>query len=438
MSSGPLLEQVKSEILASIKPVFEENPELEEVFNNLVEPEYIHRWKAVWEDDKGVRHVNTCWRVQQSSALGPYKGGLRFDPSVTIDVLRFLALEQVFKNALTGKAIGGGKGGSDFNPKGKSDAEIRRFCEAFMLGLNRYIGADIDVPAGDIGVGGKVIGYLYGMWRKLGNGHVGVLTGKGLNWGGSKIRTEATGYGLLYMVREVLKDSDAEISPEKFLKSKSKAMKVLVSGSGNVATFAAKKAVSAGGIVLSMSDRRGTYWCNTGLTEEDIDGILAFKSKKQSSLPASVEYIEGEKPWQLKTDVQVDIALPCATQNEINVEDANALLARGVTILAEGSNLSSTEEAVGVYNENRDQLVYVTSKLANLGGVGTSYLEMVQNASKSYWSRDYADNELSEIMTQAYATAKAAATKYDVSLTDGANIAAFLKVAGVMQDLGYA
>lgn len=437
MASEPLLEQVKSEILASIKPVLDEQPDLKQVFDILVEPEYVHRWKAVWEDDQGVRHVNTCWRVQQNSALGPYKGGLRFDPSVTLDVLRFLALEQVFKNALTGKAIGGGKGGSDFNPKGKSDAEIRRFCEAFMLGLHKHIGPDFDVPAGDIGVGGKVIGYLYGMWRKLGHGHVGVLTGKGLDWGGSKIRTEATGYGLLYMVREVLMDMNDNVSPKKFLKSKKKSYKVLISGSGNVATYAAKKAVQAGGHVLTMSDRNGTYWCEKGLTEQTIDGILAFKAK-EGGLPSGVEYLEGVKPWQAKADVQVDIALPCATQNEVDAKDAKALLGRGVTILAEGSNLSSTEEAVGVYNENRDKLDYVTSKLANLGGVGTSYLEMMQNSYKTYWTREKADEELDGIMKQAYAASKEAASKYNVSLTDGANISAFLKVAGVMKDLGYA
>jgi len=406
--------------------VFKKDPDMRRIFDVISEPEYVHRWKAVWEDDKGEQHVNICWRVQQNSALGPYKGGLRFDPSVTLDTLRFLALEQVFKNALTGKAIGGGKGGSDFNPKGKSDNELRRFCEAFMLGLHRVIGPDMDVPAGDIGVGGKVIGYLYGFWRKLRGGHVGVLTGKGLDWGGSELRTEATGYGLVYLTIEHLNDKSMELSGQK----------VLISGSGNVATYAAKKCIQEGAIVLTLSDRNGTYFCDKGMTEDQVDGILAAK-QKNGKVPKGITKIPGKNPWIAKKNVKADIVLPCATQNEIEEGDAQVLIERGVHSIVEGSNLSSTAEAVAVYRQNSKSLDYIGSKLANLGGVGTSYLEMVQNAYKSHWEPEQVDKELHDMMKKAYKLAKDAATEYGVSITDGANIAAFLKVAKVMKELGY-
>ena len=466
-ASFPTFLQARHEIESSLEPVFAKDPSMRAVFAAMCRPNYIHTFKVRWEDDSGrIRH-QTGWRVQQSNALGPYKGGLRFDPSVNLDVLRFLALEQTLKNALTGAPMGSGKGGSDFNPKGKSPAEIRRFCDAFMAGLHRVVGPDMDVPAGDIGVGGTVIGYLYGAWLRLGHGHGGVLTGKPIEVGGSAGRTEATGFGLVYITEMLVKDK---------LNSQLKGMHVLVSGSGNVATYAAIKCIQLGAIVHSLSDRAGTYFAKDGLSEADVRAILESKSASGGKLPSGVEVIKGVRPWQANTSVKIDIALPCATQNEINEADAKALVARGVRVVAEGANLPSEDGAVAVYRKNK--LLYVNAKLSNCGGVGTSFFEasspvfaacrcqrgqalllllllcppahptpppithnenqkqMAQNASRSAWDVDRVDKELRDLMAQAYEQAKKAAEEYGVSLSDGANIAGFLRVAKAMQLLG--
>lgn len=427
-----LLDQVKEEVSASLEKLFEKDPSLKTVFDNVAEPEQVHRWKAVWYDDKGNIQVNTCWRVQQNSCLGPYKGGLRFDESVTLDVLRFLALEQTFKNALTGKAIGGGKGGSNFSPRNKSQGEINRFCQAFMTGLHKFVGPDVDVPAGDIGVDGRVIGYLYGSWKRLGGGHNGVLTGKSVTLSGSNLRAEATGYGIIYLLQEHLAKT------RKTKKQLLKKFKVIISGVGNVATHCAKKAIQQQAQVLTVSDRKGTYFCANGLQEKDIDAILNHK-RKNGKLPKHIEQIK-KKPWEVISDkkLSIDIVIPCATQNEINENDAKLIIQSKCKVLIEGSNLSSTAAAVHVYKSHSKTLDYIGSKLANLGGVGTSYLEMMQNAQKQRWTSERVDEELHNIMKHAYQLASSAAAEYNVSLSDGANIAAFKKVANAMRLLGYA
>lgn len=437
MTINPLLDQVKEEITESLAALFEEKPDLKLIFDNICEPEKVHRWKVTWYDDSGKLQVNTCWRVQQNSCLGPYKGGLRFDSSVSLDVLRFLALEQTFKNALTGKNIGGGKGGSDFNPRGRSDAEINRFCKGFMQGLHKFVGADIDVPAGDIGVNAKVIGYLFGAWKQLGGGHTGVLTGKSPLLSGSNLRTEATGYGVIYLLKEHL----SQVAGKKTKKQPLKGLQITISGSGNVATYCAKKAIELKAKVLTLSDRKRTYFCAQGLKDEDVNAILEFKSsKEEKALPKHIKTIEGKKPWEaiLDENVKVNVAIPCATQNEITKDDALGLLKSGCKLLIEGSNLSSTKEAVQVLKENEKDIEYIGSKLANLGGVGTSYLEMMQNTQKEVWSSEKVDEELHKIMTDAYKAATNAAKKYSVSISDGANIAAFLKISDAMKQLGYA
>lgn len=424
--------QAAEEILVSLKPLFKKRPEYLHVARVMMEPERIVRFRVSWFDDDGVQHVNRGYRCQVSSALGPYKGGMRFHPSVRLGTLRFLGTEQVLKNALSGLPLGGGKGGSDFNPKGRSDAEVRRFCEALMLELYRHIGADTDVPAGDIGVGAREIGYLAGAYKRTANLHTGgVLTGKGVGWGGSEVRTEATGYGLVYLVREFMDDHDDKVEGKR----------VLVSGSGNVATYASKKFTALGAKVLTMSDSDGTVVEPDGFTEEQIEEIIVLKTQKRGRISeyssGSSKYHKGKTPWQLGLDA--DIVAPCATQNELGEDDAGALAKdSGVKLLAEGANMPSTNEAIEVFKSNGVRIL--PAKAANCGGVATSGLEMSQNSERDHWDADKVDERLQSIMKGIYKQSKEAAAEYglDDDLQFGANAAGFIRVADAMIAQGFA
>lgn len=416
--------QAVKEVLESLEPVVEKRPDIVKagVIDRIVEPERTIIFRVSWVDDSGKVQVNRGFRVQFNSAIGPYKGGLRLHPSVNLSVIKFLGFEQIFKNSLTGLPIGGGKGGSDFDPKGKSDAEIMRFCQAFMTELSKHIGADTDVPAGDIGVGAREIGYLFGQYKRLRNEFTGVLTGKGLSYGGSLARTEATGFGLCYFAKEMLADAGMSF----------KGKKVVVSGSGNVAIYAAQKAMSLGATVIAMSDSSGYVYDPKGI---DISVMKQIKEVERARIVEyanrveSAEFTPGCKGiWTVKCD----IALPCATQNEIDAESAQILIDNGVLAVAEGANMPSTPEAIEIFQSNK--ILFAPAKAANAGGVATSALEMSQNSQRLSWTFDEVDAKLHDIMVNIYRNASAAAKEYGMegNLVAGANIAGFLKVADAM------
>ena len=446
----PEFQQAYDELFSSLQnsTLFQKHPEYEKVIPVVSIPERIIQFRVTWEDDQGNLQVNRGYRVQFNSALGPYKGGLRLHPSVNLSILKFLGYEQIFKNALTGLSMGGGKGGSDFDPKGRSDNEIRRFCVAFMRQLSRHIGQFTDVPAGDIGTGGREIGYMFGAFKQAQNSWEGVLTGKGLTWGGSLIRPEATGYGLIYYVEKMIEK--ASNGKETFA-----GKRVAISGSGNVAQYAALKVIELGGSVVSLSDSKGTIISQEGITAEHVNDIgaakLKFKSLEEiiasdASFEANkVQYIAGARPWIHVG--QIDVALPCATQNEVSGEEAKALVAAGCKFIAEGSNMGSTAEAIAVFEAERgngasigDSIWYAPGKAANCGGVAVSGLEMAQNSQRVQWTSEEVDAKLKTIMVNCFDNYYNTSVQYSAetnkgalpSLVVGANIAGFVKVADAM------
>ena len=422
--------QAVREVLESIEEVYNENPQFESanIIERLIEPDRAITFKVPWVDDEGNVKVNLGYRIQFNNAIGPYKGGLRLHPSVNLSILKFLGFEQIFKNALTTLPMGGAKGGSDFDPKGKSNAEVMRFCQSFMLELWKYIGPETDVPAGDIGVGGREIGFLYGMYKRLHGDHTGVLTGKGSNWGGSLIRPEATGFGGIYFAKEML----ATIN-ETF-----KGKTISISGFGNVAWGAALKATELGGKVVTISGPDGYVYDSQGISGKKIEYMLELRSSNEDIVkPYSyafegVEFHEGKRPW----DVKVDIALPCATQNELTGEDAKKLIGNGVMLVAEVSNMGCTPEAVEVFHKNK--ILFAPGKAVNAGGVATSGLEMTQNSMKLHWNAQEVDDRLHEIMCNIHGQCVKHGKREDgyVDYVKGANIAGFLKVANSMLDMG--
>lgn len=420
----PEFHQAVKEVLESLRPVIDANEELyrrEAILERLVEPDRMLRFRIPWVDDKGQVQVNTGYRVQFNNSIGPYKGGLRLHPSVYAGIIKFLGFEQVFKNSLTGLPIGGGKGGADFDPKGKSDREVMAFCQSFMTELCKYIGADTDVPAGDIGTGAREIGYLFGQYKKIKGVYEGVLTGKGLTYGGSLARTEATGYGLLYLTAEMLKCNGHDI----------KGKKIAVSGSGNVAIYAIQKAHQLGATVVTCSDSNGWVYDPEGI---DLDALKEIKEVNRGRLTEykkyrpNSEYHEGRGVWTVKAD----IALPCATQNELTIEDAKALVANGVTAVAEGANMPSTLEATQYFLDNK--ILFAPGKAANAGGVATSALEMSQNSERLSWSFEEVDSKLQNIMVNLFHNMDDAAKRYgkEGNYVAGANIAGFEKVVTAM------
>jgi len=422
--------QAVREVLESIEDVYNENPQFETagIVERIIEPDRVLTFKVPWVGDDGKVNVNLGYRVQYNNAIGPYKGGLRFHPSVNLSILKFLGFEQIFKNSLTTLPMGGGKGGSDFNPKGKSNGEIMRFCQSFMMELWRIIGPETDVPAGDIGVGAKEIGFLYGMYKKLTMEHTGVLTGKGLNWGGSLVRPEATGFGCVYFAQEMLKTKGMDF----------KGKTVAISGFGNVAWGAATKVAELGGKVVTISGPDGYIYDPDGISGEKINFMLDLRSTNEDIVkPYSYEFPgaqfhEGKRPWEVKADV----ALPCATQNELDKEDALNLIKNGCKCICEGANMPCTPEAVEVIIEHK--LLYAPGKAANAGGVATSGLEMSQNSMKLHWSSEEVDMRLHEIMKNIHKSCVEHGKEDDgyVNYVKGANIAGFLKVANAMLDLG--
>ena len=423
--------QAAYEVLESLEPVVEQNPKLEEegIIERIVEPERIIMFRVSWVDDAGKVQVNRGYRVQFNSAIGPYKGGLRLHPSVNLSVIKFLGFEQIFKNSLTGLPIGGGKGGSDFDPKGKSDREIMRFCQSFMTELAKHIGADTDVPAGDIGVGAREIGYLYGQYKRLRNEFTGVLTGKGLTYGGSLARTEATGYGLCYYTEEMLN----------CMKNDSfKGKTVVISGSGNVAIYACQKATELGGKVVAMCDSNGYVYDPAGINlavVKQIKEVERGRIKEYAERVSGSTYTEGCRGiWTIKCD----IALPCATQNELDEESAKTLIANGVMAVAEGANMPSTPEAVAAFQNAG--ILFAPAKASNAGGVATSALEMSQNSERLHWTFEEVDGKLQNIMKNIFHACDDAAKKYghEGNLVVGANIAGFEKVAEAMLAQGVA
>lgn len=414
-------------VVLSVEPVFEKHPEYLKALRVVCEPERQIIFRVPWLDDAGNWRVNRGFRVQFSSVLGPYKGGLRLHPSVNLSVIKFLGFEQIFKNALTTLPLGGGKGGSDFDPKGKSEAEIMRFCQSFMTELQRHIGAGVDVPAGDIGVGGREIGYLFGQYKRIADRWEGVLTGKAAGWGGSFIRPEATGYGAVYMAEKLLADRGDSLE----------GASALVSGSGNVAQFCAELLIAKGAKVLTLSDSLGYIYAPEGISQELVDEIKDMKLRKGklSELEGrnGISYVAGERPW--KHVKGATIAFPCATQNELDAEDAEALAAAGVKYVLEGANMPSTEGAHDVYRKTG--VVFVPGKAANAGGVAVSGLEMAQNASLvGKWTREKVAQELQRIMLDIYREMSAAAKEYNVDLSYGADIAGFVLVAQGILDMG--
>ena len=417
------------EVLSTLEPVIEKHPEYEAagLMERLVEPERAVQFRVAWQDDNGKTQVNRAFRVQFNSAIGPYKGGLRLHPSVNLSIIKFLAFEQIFKNSLTGLPMGGGKGGSDFDPKGKSDSEIMRFCQSFMTELSRYIGPETDVPAGDIGVGAREIGYLFGQYKRLRNEYSGVLTGKGLSFGGSLVRTQATGYGLLYFVQEML-----SVMKNDSVKDKT----IVISGSGNVAIYAAEKAQELGGKVVALSDSNGYIYDPNGVQLDIVKQIKEVRRgriREYTEQVASAEYHEGSRGiWTLPCE----IALPCATQNELLLEDAQTLLANGVSVVAEGANMPCSLDAVAAFQQAG--VLYAPGKAANAGGVATSGLEMCQNAMKYSWSAEEVDHKLHDIMVNIFHNTYNAAKEYgkEGNLLAGANIAGFEKIAQAMMAQG--
>lgn len=422
--------QAVREVLVSVEEVYNQHPEFEanQIAERLVEPDRIFTFKVPWVDDRGKVQVNLGYRVQFNNAIGPYKGGLRFHSSVNLSILKFLGFEQIFKNALTTLPMGGAKGGSDFNPKGKSDAEIMRFCQAFMTELWRYIGPETDVPAGDIGVGGREIGYLYGMYRKLARENTGVLTGKGLTYGGSLVRPEATGFGAIYFVKQMLERAGDQLAGKV----------IAISGFGNVAWGAALKALQEGAKVVTISGPDGYIHDEAGLDKEKIAYMLELRASNNDVVAPfadrfpGAKFIAGHKPWEVK----VDIAMPCATQNELNGEDAARLLSNGVQYVAEVSNMGCTPEAIDAFIAHR--IVYGPGKAVNAGGVATSGLEMAQNAMKLNWGAAEVDRRLHEIMASIHAACVQYGTEADgyINYMKGANIAGFMKVAHSMVEQG--
>jgi glutamate dehydrogenase (NADP+) len=442
----PEFQQARQELVSTLEnsTLFEKNPEYRKALEVVSVPERVIQFRVVWENDKNECMINNGYRVQFNSALGPYKGGLRFHPTVNLSILKFLGFEQIFKNALTGLNMGGGKGGADFDPKGKSDNEIRKFCVAFMRELSKHIGAGTDVPAGDIGVGGREIGYLFGTYRAERNRWEGVLTGKGGTWGGSLIRPEATGYGLVYYVEHMIKYATGD-------KESFAGKRVAISGSGNVAQYAALKVLELGGIVVSLSDSKGSLVAtdDKGFDAEHISAIAALKiaRKPLSALENhSFKYVEGARPW--KEVGKVDIALPSATQNEVSGEEAQVLIDAGCKFIAEGSNMGCTQEAIDAFEAHRrsnkgEAIWYGPGKAANAGGVAVSGLEMAQNSQRLSWTSEEVDNKLKDIMKNAFDNCLATAKEYVTpaegefpSLVAGANIAGFSKVAAAMKDQG--
>jgi glutamate dehydrogenase (NADP+) len=422
--------QAVREVLESIEQVYNENPQFEAagIINRLVEPDRILTIKVPWVDDHGKVHVNLAYRIQFNNAIGPYKGGLRFHPSVNLSILKFLGFEQIFKNSLTSLPMGGAKGGSDFDPKGKSNTEVMRFCQSFMLELWRIIGPETDVPAGDIGVGGREIGFLYGMYKKLAREHSGVLTGKGLNWGGSLVRPEATGYGNVYFAQEMLKTKGTDF----------KGKTVAISGFGNVAWGAALKVTELGGKVVTISGPDGYVYDAEGISGEKIAYMLELRASNQDIVKPytyefpNAQFVQGKRPWEVKCD----IALPCATQNELGKEDALTLVKNGCMCVCEGANMPTTPEAVEIFQENK--VMFAPGKAANAGGVATSGLEMSQNSMKLNWTAAEVDQKLHQIMINIHTACIKHGKEPDgyVNYVKGANIAGFLKVANAMLDQG--
>ena len=426
----PEFHQAVREVVESVAPYVTENPYLIDlkILERMVEPERVSMFRVPWTDDLGEIHINKGYRVQMNSALGPYKGGLRFHSSVNLSILKFLAFEQTFKNSLTTLPMGGGKGGSDFNPHGKSDAEVMRFCQSFMTELCKHIGPDTDIPAGDIGVGGREIGYLFGQYKRLRDEFTGTLTGKGLAWGGSLLRPEATGYGVCYFAQEMLATRGKSFEGQT----------VLISGSGNVAQYAAKKAMALGAKVVSLSDSNGSIYDPAGLDEEKLAYVLELKNIKRGRIKEYAErfpgvtYMEGRRPWS----IPCDIALPCATQNEIEKEDAEALVKGGCYCVVEGANMPTTPEAIAIFQNAG--LLYSPGKASNAGGVATSGLEMTQNSIRQKWTAEEVDEHLHRIMSDIHAACLKYGTEENgyVNYVKGANIAGFIKVAGAMVDQG--
>ena len=426
--SQPEFHQAVEEVLESIWPFLDKNPHYmhANILDRLVEPERVLMFRVPWKDDKGNIQVNRGFRVEFNSAIGPYKGGLRFHPSVNLGILKFLGFEQVFKNSLTTLPLGGGKGGADFDPKGKSDGEVMSFCQSFMTELQRHIGPYTDVPAGDIGVGGRELGFLFGQYKRIRNEFTGVLTGKGINWGGSLIRPEATGYGAVYFAEEMFKVKGGSIKDKI----------VAISGSGNVAQYALEKINQLGGKVVTLSDSSGTIYDKDGIDNEKLEYVIDLKNNRRGRIKEyadqyNVEYLEGSRPWNIKCD----IAIPCATQNELELQDAKNLVENGCVCVVEGANMPTSPDAVEVLLENK--VLFAPGKAANAGGVAVSGLEMSQNSIFASWSREEVDNKLKNIMKSIHQQCVTHGTENDyINYIRGANVAGFIKVADSMLDQG--
>lgn len=422
--------QAVREVVESVADYVVEYPHLmdQKILERMVEPERVVMFRVPWTDDRGEIHINRGFRVQMNSAIGPYKGGIRFHASVNLSIMKFLAFEQTFKNALTTLPMGGAKGGSDFSPRGKSDAEVMRFCQSFMTELQRHIGSDTDVPAGDIGVGGREVGYLFGQYKRIRDEFTGTLTGKGLGWGGSRLRPEATGYGVCYFAQEMLATRGETFEGKT----------VLVSGSGNVAQYAAQKAMRLGAKVVTLSDSDGFVYDAEGLTEDKMQYVFELKNVRRGRIREYAEkypeavYYPGERPWK----IACDIALPCATQNEIGEDDAETLVKGGCFCVVEGANMPTRPEAIAVFQKSR--LLYSPGKASNAGGVATSGLEMSQNSIRNQWTAEQVDNELHRIMSDIHKACLKYGTEPDgyINYVKGANIAGFIKVANAMIDQG--
>ena len=422
--------QAVEEVAETVIPFIEKNIKYKtaKILKRIVEPERVIQFRVPWIDDAGEPQVNRGYRVEFNSAIGPYKGGLRFHPSVNLSILKFLGFEQIFKNSLTTLPMGGGKGGSDFNPKGKSDIEVMKFCQSFMTELSRHIGPNTDIPAGDIGVGGREIGYMFGQYKRLRNEFTGVLTGKGINWGGSLIRPEATGYGVVYFAEKMLKNKGDDF----------KNKKVAISGSGNVAQYACEKCIQLGAKVVTMSDSKGFIHDSDGIDKDKLAWIMNLKNKQRGRISQYIEkypnstFHEGEKPWS----VAVDVALPCATQNELNEEQANLLVENGCIAVVEGANMPSTPEAITLFTNKK--ILFAPGKASNAGGVATSGLEMSQNSLRYNWTREEVDTKLHNIMLDIHNQCVAYGKEEDgyIDYVKGANIAGFVKVADAMIDQG--
>ena len=420
--------QAVDEVVVSLWDFLQDHPDYlhAKVLERMIEPERVLMFRVTWRNDRGEVEVNRGYRVEFNSAIGPYKGGLRFHPSVNLGILKFLGFEQVFKNSLTTLPMGVGKGGSDFDPKGKSDNEVMSFCQSFMSELCRYIGSNTDVPAGDIGVGGREIGYMFGQYKRIRNEFTGVLTGKGLNWGGSLIRPEATGYGCVYFAEEMLKTKDDSL----------KGKTVTISGSGNVAQYATEKVNDLGGKVVTLSDSSGTVYDKNGIDSEKLAFIMELKNVKRGRIKEyadkyNTEYLEGEKPWRIACDV----ALPCATQNELNIEEAKELTKNGCIAVAEGANMPTEPDAVNLFLQ--EKILFGPGKAANAGGVAVSGLEMSQNSMRLSWPREEVDERLHAIMKNIHSSCTKHGLEGDyTNYVKGANIAGFIKVADAMMDQG--